>query len=45
MDYLEGATLARFGGPHGGPWSPHLALPASSIAIWAFACSGTALAD
>jgi serine/threonine protein kinase len=26
MDYLEGATLARFGGSHGGPMSPHLAL-------------------
>jgi serine/threonine protein kinase len=26
MDYLEGETLARFGGSHGGPMSPHLAL-------------------
>ncbi len=26
MDYLEGGTLARFGGSHGGPISPHLTL-------------------
>jgi serine/threonine protein kinase len=26
MDHLEGSTLARFGGSHGGPMPPHLAL-------------------